>query len=345
MERNRLIENIVRQVILEYSGVSDEIMDISQEILSLIFQEEKNHDWKMSQVTGDYYKRFSLPIEGTEISKIVNEVLIKLFYYNPKQMNFEMAKEVYAETGDLKLAFSPARNGIKLYIPFPEDGQMDKQGVQYLLSCINHEVKHAYQSRKRGGTIINNAYMNSVKPMPDIDEKNLVIRVMRNDIRNLYYVFDKDEIDARLQEIYIQLMDNGGNLSKCDSYERMEHQEKRYNWLKNELLFPPKDSFDMKYYKKEREMFKMELERMLGDEITEKEFFQHCESGIRRFREHLRRIVGRYRNEHETNSGSFKDYAKNEVPQSDIFRNNGKMKPEIWRKLMRQYNKLRYGLK
>lgn len=345
MVRNSLIENVVRKVILEYSGVSDEIMDISQEILSLIFQEEKNHDWKMSQVTGDYYKRFSLPIEGTEISKIVNEVLIRLFYYNPKQMNFEMAKEVYTETGDLKLAFSPMRNGIKIYIPFPGDGQMDEQGVQCLLSYINHEVKHAYQSRKRGGTIINNAYINSVKPMPDIDEKNLVIRIMRGDIRNLYYMFDKDEIDARLQEIYIQLMNNGGDLSKCNSYKKMAHQEKRYNWLKNELLFPPKDSFEMKYYKKEREVFKMELERMLGDEITPGEFFYHCESGIKRFREHVRRIIGRYRNEYGTPSGSFANYTKNEIPQSGMFKNGGKMEPELIRKMRRGYNKFRYGLK
>ena len=341
---NNLIENVVRKVILEYSGVSDEIMDISQEILSLIFKTEKYCDWKMSSITGDYYKRFSLPIKGTKTSSIVNDVLIKLFYYNPKNMDFNMAKEVYTETGDMNLSFSPSREAIKLYIPFPGNGVMDNDGVNYLISSINHEVKHAYQHRMRGGTTIPLAYSKSVTPMANDDEKNLKLYVMRQDIKNLYYVFDKDEIDARLQEVYLELVNNGGDLNKCRTYNRMLREKKRYEWLKYEVLFP-KDSFDVKYYKNERKVFKKELENMLGNEITPKQFFYHCESGIKRFNEHVRRIIGRYKREYETSNGSFKEYSKNEIPQSGVFKNGGKMEPEILRKIRRGYNKFRYGLK
>ena len=349
MVRNSLIENVVRKVILEYSGVSDEIMDISKKIMSLIFSEEKKYEWKMSTITGDYYKKFYLPIKGTNIFNVVNEVSIKLFYYNPKNMNFEMAKEVYTETGDINLAFSPSREAIKLYIPFPSGGTMDEYGINYLISSINHEVKHAYQHRMRGRTIIPSAYSNSVKPIrynkdEEYDEKELALRVMRRDIKNLYYLYDKDEIDARLQEIYIGLTQNGGDLEKVKVYNKMINAEKDYYWIKNRILFP-KDSFHIRYYERERSLFRQELKNMLGDEITPGEFFYHCESGIKRFREHVRRVIGRYRNEYGTPSGSFANYTKNEIPQSGMFKNGGKMEPELIRKMRRGYNKFRYGLK
>ena len=158
-------------------------------------------------------------------------------------------------------------------------------------------------------------------------------------------MFDKDEIDARLQQIYIELTQSGGNLGKSNEYKRIAKAETSYKWLKYEVLFPKKGSFDSSYYSEERNLFKQELERMLGSEITPKEFFRHCESGIKRFREHVRRIIGRYRNEYGTPSGSFTNYAKNEIPQSNVFKNGGKMEPEFLRKLRRGYNKFRYGLK
>ena len=215
---NNLIENVVRKVILEYSGVSDEIMDISQEIMSLLFSEEKKYEWKMSSITGDYFKRFSLPIEGTNISNIVSGVLVKLFYYNPKNMNFEIAKEVYTETGDLNLAFSPSREIIKLFIPFPNGGIMDDDGITSLISSINHEVKHAYQHKMRGGTTIPTAYSNSIKPIHDDyqnnDKKEVILQLMRIYIRELYYIFDKDEIDARA---VVAVFLSNGNTLKYDT--------------------------------------------------------------------------------------------------------------------------------
>lgn len=316
MVPNNLIENVVRKVILEYSGVSDEIMDISQEILTLIFETEKGYDWKVSRTTGDYYKRFSLPIEGTKTSRIVNGVLIKLFYYNPNDMDFYMAREVYAESGEMNLSFSTSRETIKLYIPFPGNGVMDNDGVNYLLKAINHEVKHAYQHRMRGGTTIPLAYFKSVTQSEDNGgEKNLKLSAMRQDIKNLYYVFDKDEVDARLQEIYLELLNNNGNLNKCRTYVGINNGKRRYKQLMSEIL-SPKNSFNIN--------FRDELKRMLGDEITPKQFFYHCESGIKRFDEHVRRIIGRYKREHETSNGSFKYYAKNEIPQSGVFQNGGK---------------------
>lgn len=344
MVKNSLIESVVRQVILEYSGVSDEVMNISQKLISLLFDEEMNHEWKMSEETGDYVKEFLIPIH----CKAANYLSVRLFYYNHKQMDFKMAKEVYSELGVLLFAYNPKFKAIKLHIPFPDNGIIDEDSMKDILSSINHEVKHGYQANKRGYMNVAPAYTNSVKSGVYTDndtDKNLKLSVMRNNIKGLYYAFDTDEVDAWLQEVYIELLNNGGDLSKSRTYVYMMKKKESYNWLKNKVLFPPKGSFDMRYYADVRDMFKQELEAILGVGITPKEFFHHCESGLKRFEEHVRRVIGRYRSEYGAPSGSFANYAKNEVPQSGMFKNGGRMEPEFLRKLRRGYNRFRYGLK
>lgn len=343
MRKDKLIENIIRKVILEYSGVSDEILDISNEILSMLFSQSRNFEWKYSMTIGEYHKRFTLDLEGTKTGGLVDEVLVKLFPYDSKKMSFLQAKEIYADKEYLNLSFSPGYNRIKLFIPWPYDGNMDKQGVDYILSSINHEVKHAYQNNKRGGTKISDMYINSLKPTSTKEGDRASYNLMKYYVKSLFYNFDNDEIDSRLQELYIQLGKNDGNLDKCDVYKRFKESIGEYNYLNN--ILNPRTSFDRRYYSKDRALIQNVLDEMLGGGITIKRFMAYCKDGIERFREHSRRIIGRYRREHPNGTGSFKNYANREIPQSGVFKNSGRMKPEIWRKLLRKYNKMRYGIK
>lgn len=343
MRRDKLIENIIRKVILEYSGVSDEILDISNEILSMLFNQNRDFEWKRSSNTGEYFKRFTLNLEGTNTGRLVDEVLVKLFPYDSKIMSFHQAKEIYSDKGYLTLAFSPGYNRIKLFIPWPYDGNMDKQGVDYILSSINHEVKHAYQSNKRGGTKISDMYTNSLKPVSTKEGDRPSYNLMKYYVKSLFYNFDKDEIDSHLQELYIQLGNNDGNLDNCDVYNRFKQSVGEYNYLNN--ILNPRTSFDRKFYSKDRALIQNVLDEMLGGGITINRFMAYCKHGIERFREHSRRIIGRYRREHPNDTGSFKNYANREIPQSGAFKDSEKMSPEIWRKLLRKYNKMRYGIK
>ena len=343
MGKDKLIENVIRKVILEYSGVSDEVLDVSNEILAMLFKQNRDFEWKYSMTVGEYYKRFTLNLEGTKTGQLVNEVVVKLFPYDSDKMTFAKAKQMYINKGYVNLAFSPRYNRIKLFIPWPYDGNVDKYGMDYLSSSINHEVKHAYQHNKRGGTNISDMYINSLKPVSTQENDRPSYNLMKFYVRNLFYNFDVDEIDAHLQELYIQLEKNDGNLEKCDVYNRFKENVKEYNFLNN--ILNPKTKFDKEFYSEDRTLFQNVIDDMLGNGITIGKFMTYCKNGIERFKEHSRRIVGRYRREHPNGTGSFKDYAKGEIPQSGVFKNGGKMKPEIWRNLMRRYNKMRYGIR
>lgn len=343
MVRENLIEKIVSNVILEYSGVSDKVTNISKEIMRLIMQENSKRKWLVEWFDDNKkYKCFSLPIEGTIVSEIANEVLVKLYGYGD-DVTFDEEKAYLVKHDMLNMAFSPSVKRIKLFVPFPCSGVLDETAYNYLMYAINHEVKHALQSHMRGGTKITSAYLNSTKPVK-LHGDDHAYNLMKFYIRDLYYNFDIDEIDAHLQELYIQLNDNNGDLSKCKAYTSFKECVTAYNWLKNDVMYPKKGSFEVSYYSKQRAIFDNVLLEMLGGDISKKQFFAYCSRGIRRFKEHMRRIIGRYKSENGGNTGSFKNYSQNEIPQSGMF-SGKKMKPEIWRKLLRQYNKARYHIK
>ena len=317
MERDKLIENVVCKVILEYSGISDEVLDISNEILQMVFNQNRNFEWKYSMTVGEYYKKFTLDLEGTKADGLIDEVLVKFFPYDSGKMTFMQAKEAYAGKGYMSLAFSPRYNRIKLFIPWPYDGNVDKQGVDYLLSSINHEVKHAYQHNKRGGTNVTDMYTKSLSQTSVNDDDRPSYNLMKLYIKSLYYNFDNDEIDAHLQELYIQLGENDGNINDCDVYKTFKKNVKEYNFLNN--ILNPRTDFDRKYYSDDKALFQNVLTEMLGDGITTGRFMSYCKRGIEKFREHSRRIMGGYSRSHPNSTGSFANYAKVEIPQSGVF--------------------------
>ncbi len=324
------IDKVVRRVILEYGGVSDEVIRISREIYQLIVSQHRGHSW-LDIGDGEHFKRFNLYLDGTEADGLISEVRVKLFAYDPSEMTFNDKYQQLVKRGLVKLSFSTTANAINLFIPYPVNDQMDQEGKTYLMSCINHEVKHCLQHNRRGGwTNVSDTYVKSLSSSP-IEDNNTTMFLMKSLIRRMYYIFDPDEIDARLQEIYIELRETG-TLSKCKAYDDVKTCIEGYAWINRAVRST--DAWDSKYFKEARSAFPEVLKEMLGEGMTPGQFFSYCTRGIRKFREQLRRIIGRYDSENPKERGSFGEYAKKEIPMRDMFTLK-KENPSLWKKLMR----------
>ena len=333
MINNKLVESVVKQVILEYGGVSDEVISESDYFYKQLMAQSNRYEWKYNADTSDYWeKKFTIDV-SMEDGHIVKGASVKLYGYDGRKHSFREMFDELNERGYINIAFSPSRRIIILKIPFPYDGDIDDYGRDYLISSINHEIKHGLQDLRRGGTNISDAYAKSLS-RKTIEDEDSVIYLLKSYTKQLYYLLDLDEVDARLQEIYIQLK-SVGDLDKCNSYQKLKEAQKRYVWLHNVLY--PINKFEAEFYKEGREQYQKILTEMLGGGITISQFIKYCEKGLQRFNEHLRRIVGRYRNEIGVSNGSFRNYAQNEIPMGEIFRLRKELKkenPSLWRRLM-----------
>lgn len=342
--RNRIISETTKKVLNEYLGVSDEIMGISEEIFNTLISQMGNEPWHLSDTfvnpdgSDGYVKWMFLNIEGTKASRIIKNVYVKLYGFDDRKYTSKEYETFLLKKGLLKISYSPSYKAIKLIMGFPLSGRLDSYSKNNLMTSLNHEVKHAFQDNKKGGIEISNAYLNSLRTTDFDADEPTTIKLMRYNIKDCYYVLDVSEIDARLQEIYIELYQNGGQLNECESYKRVLDAINNYKWLFN--ILKPKDDFDDRYYQKEREAFQQTLDDELGGGITINMFMRYCERGIKRFNERFRRIITRYREENGLESGgSFRNYAHGEIPQGNIF-NGKRSNPSVWQK-MRNFFKRR----
>ena len=335
---NKNIDRIIKQtineavgnIILEYGGVSDDVINESDLILNEVLKQSENYEWRYNELIGQHTKRFTI-----ELNKgIAKGVYVRLYGYDPRNQSFADKLEELEELGYLNLSFGISTKLVKLSIPYPLKGELEEYGKEYLVYSINHEVKHALQDSKRGYTNVTNTYQKAIERRK-IDDKKPEMYLIKSYIRDLYYVLDSDEIDARLQEIYIELR-NFGDLNKSKAYQRLKKAKEEYNWLYNVLY--PSSAFDVKYYQDLREQFPQILTDMLGEGITTKQFIRYCQNGISKFDEQLRRVIGRYRTENNITNGSFAQYAKNEIPMRDMFVLK-KENPSLWKRLMTRFGK------
>lgn len=336
MERisDKRIQQVIREsvddLLLEYGGVSDEILTISKDILNTIIEKANDCYWMQSQTNGMYFKRFSFNVPNNELLADC-EVNVKLLGYRQPPFNFAIALDEYNEF--LKLGYAPSKHIIFIYVPYPSYGEIDDYGKHYLLSSINHEVKHAYQSAKRKGTSISQAYLNSREGKDFGKNESNSIQLLRYYIKNSFYFFDQDEIDARLQEIYVDLTEIP-NLAQSQTNNRILDAIKGYNYIKYQMIFPT-DKILQDFYQDVRNDFPRILKEVLGEEMTPKMFFNYCDKGIQRYKQKLRRILGRFHEEQGITNGSFKQYSQNEIPQGEIFRK----KPSLWQRMFNNFKK------
>ena len=328
----QVIRESINELLLEYGGVSNEILTMSQDILSAIAEKAQDSYWLQSSTDNQYFKIFEFKVPNDGVLKDY-VVYAKLYAYVPSQHTFREALDRLNEMGMLYMGFSPSKKSIIMRIPYPSNGQLDEYGKHYILSSLNHEVKHAYQNAKRNHTNITQAYQKSLNGKDWNEEEVISLQRLRYWNKKCYYLLDLDEIDARLQEIYIDLT-NFKDLKQSEANERIQKAVESYGWIKNQVIFPT-DEFRKEFYQEIRNNFPKILQQELGNEITPKMFFNYCERGIQRYQQRLRRILGRFHEEQGITNGSFKQYSQNEIPQGEIFRK----KPSLWQKLFNRFKK------
>jgi len=323
MIKNNLIESIVKEVILEYGGVSNDIMKISMTIFNLIYEHHREYRGQTFQI-GDkkiYSKTFNLDINNIQTLSFLNGITVNLYYYNPQNETFDDVMDFISSNGYLKNNFAPSNRVITFSFVWAMTDVIPHKEKNYIVSTINHEIKHAYQSYKRGGTNITPQYSKAQSEMNkkfgfNPSANTPMKQIVDFTIPWIYYRLDRDEIDAWVQEMYMESQYEN-DIRDTKTYKMLSGTIKDYKLLKR--VYVSKDD----YYTKDntKEYIDASIRRI--DEP--KNYFKLCDANISYLIKKMRRVIGRWNEENGTARGSFKKYSSKEIPQGDIFvkRNKG----------------------
>ena len=318
---DKLIEQVVREVINEYGGVSDTIMEMSTYIFNEICRQQSNCRAMLlpneGQFDGEqiYFKRFWLEYGG-ELIDIANEIVVDLYLYDPNTVSYGDFCEYIRGIGKMALSFSPKFKRIRLTFAWPKDGNIGSIERYDMMSSINHEVKHAYQSAKRGGeNFITQQYANAnvekAKPLGYYKDADTPLkRLVDYTIPWIYYKLDRDEVDAWLQELYIEGCQSD-DITKTKTYLMLKDVISDYTTIKNWY------STDDAYFTKQGTKAYIDKAIRRIDEPTA--YFKLCDSNLSYLLKKMKRVIGRWYEERDMASGSFRHYAHNEVPQKSPF--------------------------
>lgn len=336
---NNIIESVVKKVILEYGGVSDEIINISNIIFNKIYREHRNHSRRTYFTQDDfnghklYGKKFYLDInDSEEIMNVVQEVAVQLYYYDTINEDYASLFEFLNSHRMISNYFSPSDRMIRLTFPWPNDDRFDANSRTTILSTINHEVKHAFQDSREGGHFISSQYIKADKEQDreigynkeaDTPSKVLVDYY----IPWIYYRLHRREIDAWLQEMYIQGIENS-DIKETKIYKMLAETIKDYNNLKRWY------SSNDKYYTNQK--IKDYIDNSIKRIDSPKSYFAMCDRNIGYLKKKMRRVIGRWYEEKGITNGSFKQYSSNEISQSLPF-NTQKKNRNRWKNMLRKF--------
>jgi len=334
-----IIESVVKGVILEYGGVSNDILDISNVIFDKIYKEHRDYPRKpqtyiMPPFNGHplMRKRFYLCIDSLDLAKIVNEICVDLYFYDSNDESYDTLYNFLNENGFVSNNFSPRKKEIRFTFPWPNDDKLGNDAKTHILSTINHEVKHAYQDAQRNGTVIPDQYKRAQGELSKPFGKNKEADTPCKELVDyyvpwIYYKIDIGEIDAWMQEMYIEAQ-NTNDIKKTKTYKKLVRTIKDYEDLK--YWYSTKDT----YYTSQRIKDYIDKSiRRIDDPIK---YFALCDRNIAYLKKKMMRVIGRWNEEQGTARGSFKQYARNEIPQEYAFRLK-KTNPSLWRKLMQRF--------
>ena len=313
------LRDIVSSVILEYAGVSDEVMSISKRIMDSVLEYLNGGRygsvdvWKrrclgfgMEQMFpgGDVnqmpltdvdlrdYRQIFWVEDIEDLDDMISSVFVCAYGYNlldVENENYAVAflANYLQSRGEYFCYYKPDTRKIVLNLPCgidPRDGSAHIGST--ILSTINHEVKHAFQYYKRSGNISRKKFYNMLGYNTDADPNiidNLGLSVEQ--IRYTYYAFDFDEVDAVLQQIYIEITEKNCELERSWSYMGIMTAKEIYNRIYS-------------FYSSRRYNYPIRVlfNKIYGSDVLDK-YITHCQRGIKRFDEHLRRIIGRISSE------------------------------------------------
>lgn len=334
---NRLIETVVKDIILEYGGISDDIAAKAHLIFNEICEQHREHQREASSILYNnhtlYKKEFNLYIDDNqELLSIANSIYVTLYFYDPR---FENYNEIHSFLNDnhlIKLFYSPHLKLIFLTFVWPSNDKFEPTVKNSILANINHEVKHAFQSSKRkSGIGVSTQYMNAAnersKPFGFNREADTPLkRIVDYVVPWIYYQLDRDEIDAWMQELYIEAHGTG-DIKNTKTYKRLLDAINDYNYIKK--IYSTNEDFYTK--QNAREYITKSISRI--DEPNS--YFRLCDRNLMYLKTKLRRVIGRWYEEQGISNGAFKNYSSNEIQQSSPFLPQNKKRRNILKRIFR----------
>ena len=326
--QKQLIENIVRQVLLEYGGVHDDIIQWANDLYGQILENANNYARRIASFIPSYndrpvyYKMFQL---HPRIDGVVIHVRVFLFLIFPNEDKTDF-QDFLLEHEVLDNYYTHGKNRAELSFVWPVDNNIDTVRKGEIIGTINHEFKHAFQSQKTKKLEVSRQYQRAQAEIGkgffgDTD----VQQIVNYEVPWIYYRLDRDEIDAWMQEIYAEAKVKQIDIRDSRRYKTLQNTIRGYNLIRDFL----------KYYPQEKEAILKSISRI--DEPQK--FFAYCDKRIAYLQQKMRRIVGRWQEEHGQANGSFKQYASSEIKPTSPFNNLS------WKRRLRLKDKIRQYLR
>ena len=310
--KNVLIENIVKRMLLEYGGVSDDVTRISNTIFSEIQKRFDCCDTKW--IHGIPYKEhplqykhicFKPDVEGfAEIGHLVD---VTLYLYLPNEDAKEFERFI-VNSNLYNSAYNISYKKVILTFVWPINNDVESYTKTSALRTINHELKHALQYSKNRQSSVSSQYVKAREELhKDFFGDTTIQQIVNYTIPWIYYRFDRTEIDAWMQEMYAEATEKQIDIQKTNVYKALKSTIGNYNALKGYC----------RYYPEEKEAIYNSIRRI--DEP--KNYFALCDKNVAYLTSKMRRVVGRWQEDNAKPNGSFKDYASNEIEPTSPFNN------------------------
>lgn len=269
-------------LIFEELSISDDVLNITNDIVPLIFQEIEKDDGRIfrSQDNSFLLKQTSIKLDEP-IFGIINNIIIQAIYFVDKNEYknffgaFSFGGETNVDTKEIILTIFGINNQIN---------------QKFLMSTLTHELKHCYQlSLYNNATDIPKLYKTALYYM-NLGYGPLYIM----ELSRLLYFFDKNEINANMESLYQELKYSNGKIERNNILNEYEACLEDYRNLKDFL-------FDDKAMKEIKELFHKSL----------KELLKYIENRIEYFNIRKRKVFQKFKQEQvieKSLKNSFKRY-------------------------------------
>lgn len=284
---NAIKESINRVLLREYMSVSDEVNKLSAELFKLIVERMTRvspDEWEFIDDYGEEYAEVEIDIKGTQLEGYADKVICRGLAYYRKYIKLNTLQEncppiydnyfdVDENDGTRTLLFSVF---IEKYEWDDELCDIDESEKKRLYSIIQHELLHAFQYSK------NHREEDEVyKTAIDFSKHSFDSTI--GQVKNLYYFFELAETNARFQEIYQELKQNGGNLEQSKTYIFTQHYVGKFE----------------SFLRRDVEIMDYLVSHAFNNLISTNKFIAHCKKGIKKWNSGLRKIITRIKIENE----------------------------------------------
>ena len=215
-ELKKIVQKSISHLLMEASGISDEVVEASKQVLSELFKVDfKTLNWEKAYINDETliwpYKTIRTFVKIPNPITINGFDSVKTFQFT--LYNFLTMEDIseYGIACGIGGGFNLMDKEISITIPCLD--MIPLRGNAYEL--LAHELMHVFQDEKKGGEDVSFAYakaMSILNQKVQYNEKEWVIA-------NLIYRLDRREIDANAQELFLQLLGRSDQPLKVSSFE------------------------------------------------------------------------------------------------------------------------------